>query len=443
MSVEKELFFDISDLVYESRKTNHVTGIQRVVFNTAWNLQKTGRKVSFFWRNDTDRLFYILDGIDFNHINDLSTFRSIAMSPLSGKPKWSRTRKELLTSKKFRARLKLIIQFLKAYFNKQDQALVDTPVIINGITIRRFDTSKASGATLLFFSIISDFDAYEALISSINSVKVIFFYHDVIPLSIPETCGNGESALFKKYIPFIYEKGDVLLTSSQFNIKDLSKYVDLNNTNTVVKAIGLPTEVKAGYSNLDIVDMRPEVRWLKQYKFCLCVGSIGPRKNHYELLLAWQRYFSSDSYSGEVLVIAGGIVGEMEWMRDFIARESISRAVLYVPHASDKELAFLYDNCSFTVYPSLYEGWGLPVSESIYFRKPVIHYEISSMPEAGFGLGNPIKRRNIKDLEGEICKLFTDTVYYETCVKKIEKGMGARYTWSDFTDKVLSSIDEL
>jgi glycosyltransferase involved in cell wall biosynthesis len=61
-------------------------------------------------------------------------------------------------------------------------------------------------------------------------------------------------------------------------------------------------------------------------------------------------------------------------------------SILHLPRAGDEELAWLYQHCMFTLYPSFYEGWGLPVSESLAFGKYCLASNTSSLPEAGAGL---------------------------------------------------------
>lgn len=81
--------------------------------------------------------------------------------------------------------------------------------------------------------------------------------------------------------------------------------------------------------------------------------------------------------------------------RGWLSEETMSRllrtpvfagVVHHVADASDREIAWLYENCAFTVYPSLYEGWGLPVSESHDFGKVCVTSDRSSLPEAGEGV---------------------------------------------------------
>ena len=85
------------------------------------------------------------------------------------------------------------------------------------------------------------------------------------------------------------------------------------------------------------------------------------------------------------------VAGQRGWLSaETVARltctPSLRGVVSFVEGPTDGELAWLYRNCAFTVYPALYEGWGLPVSESLDFGKMCITSNRSSLPEAGEGL---------------------------------------------------------
>jgi glycosyltransferase involved in cell wall biosynthesis len=123
-------------------------------------------------------------------------------------------------------------------------------------------------------------------------------------------------------------------------------------------------------------------------RFVLCVGTIEPRKNHPLLLDVWEMLLTEQAPDAvPMLVVAGH--------RGWLATETMSRltrtpgfggVLQFLEQPSDGELAWLYRNCAFTVYPALYEGWGLPVSESLDFGKLCLTSNRSSLPEAGEGL---------------------------------------------------------
>jgi glycosyltransferase involved in cell wall biosynthesis len=104
--------------------------------------------------------------------------------------------------------------------------------------------------------------------------------------------------------------------------------------------------------------------------FWLSVGSLEPRKNHRRLLEAYAR-----SGSSLPLVLAGG----KGWLMDDFAGHTAG--VVLTGYVSDSELEWLYRNCFGFVYPSLFEGFGMPVLEALSLGSPVICSNTTSLPE--------------------------------------------------------------
>ena len=82
--------------------------------------------------------------------------------------------------------------------------------------------------------------------------------------------------------------------------------------------------------------------------------------------------------------------------------------IRHVQDPSDAELAALYRGCLFTVFPSLYEGWGLPVTESLAFGKPCVIANATSLPEAGGSLARMFDPDNVADATRVIREVIED-----------------------------------
>jgi glycosyltransferase involved in cell wall biosynthesis len=109
--------------------------------------------------------------------------------------------------------------------------------------------------------------------------------------------------------------------------------------------------------------------------YVLTVGTIHPRKNHVLLLDVWSRWLASDRGAGRVpwLVIVGRRHPQDGAFFERLASELALRSrVRVVTDATDSELAALYDGCRFLAFPSLAEGWGLPIREALLYGKPSI-----------------------------------------------------------------------
>ena len=81
------------------------------------------------------------------------------------------------------------------------------------------------------------------------------------------------------------------------------------------------------------------------------------------------------------------------------ASELLQRRVRLFRRVSDADLVRLYQDCLFTIYPSTYEGWGLPVTEALCFGKAVVTTAISSLPEAGGQYADYFDPHSMRDLQ--------------------------------------------
>lgn len=124
----------------------------------------------------------------------------------------------------------------------------------------------------------------------------------------------------------------------------------------------------------------PNVAGIEPQKFWLSVGTIEPRKNQRRLVEAYAQYLRA---GGEPmpLVLAGGKGWLMSDFEDAIRQLGVRDQVIFTGYVSDDELIWLYRNCFANLYPSLFEGFGLPVLEGMQFGAPVLCSNASSLPE--------------------------------------------------------------
>jgi glycosyltransferase involved in cell wall biosynthesis len=122
---------------------------------------------------------------------------------------------------------------------------------------------------------------------------------------------------------------------------------------------------------------------LEGKRFVLCVSSIEPRKNHRLLYHVWEDLAQDPAFPSDVVL---AIVGAFQWMTTDLIREiqinpAVKDRIVLITDADDAMLHALYSACLFTVFPSLYEGWGLPVAESLGHGKVCLASDRGSVPE--------------------------------------------------------------
>jgi glycosyltransferase involved in cell wall biosynthesis len=224
-----------------------------------------------------------------------------------------------------------------------------------------------------------DFQYLYRLKKELN-LKVKLFCYDVIPVKLPHLCVGDVAGKFSHYFSNVAWCADEIFCISKCSRDDL---------NDLLIQLGTPipklTIVKLG---CELPELEPEykisdeIELLLGKKYILFVSTIERRKNHEVLYKAYTRLIDSKVDNLPLLIF----VGMPGWgMNDFISDLNLDPRVkgkiIQLNNVSDPELVQLYRNCWFTVYPSLYEGWGLPVAESLAFGKYCLASSAASVPE--------------------------------------------------------------
>ena len=448
------IYYDLTDLVNHSQYSNRVSGIQRVVLEIAKVLSKRD-DVKFFMLNPAIDKWCTVDGIDFDSTEDLFQFKVLWEYSWidTGPSKWPEFfRKYKIPAahgfKKNRYRFTktaLHVPLLNNILYKVENNHLKKVVNRKSIKIENMPKIDKNDSIIICGGIWCFQDQYENFLEKNKDSNLIFYLHDIIPLVVPALVPVYLNNMFVPYVKSLYKYAKVIVTSAKNNLVDYENYIKqtYGYKKQILKAIGLPYGFDFSYEKEMIFSFRPEAKELLHQKYCLCVGSIEPRKNHSGLLNTWYKYINSEKYQGEILVIAGGWGCEIDFVRNSLYGTGLfNGTVRVIERPSDCELAFLYDNCTFTVYPSHYEGWGLPIGESLSFCKPVIYFANSSLEEVSRGLGDVVTPGDYQGLFNAIDKLFHDKEYRLQKVKLISDNLNKLPTWENYGKVFYETIKE-
>ncbi len=210
--------------------------------------------------------------------------------------------------------------------------------------------------------------------------RLVQVIHDMLPLVTPQYSGHS-TKIMERYCSLVLPASTLVLAVSQSTKRDINEWLSQNK---------LPVpHIDVFRHGEDFAFGEASIRSNKQFMesglkgedFLLCVGTIEARKNH-TLLYYVYKLARKRGYSLPKLVIVGRKGWRTEDILDIIDKDpETSDQILVMKDTSDAELAWLYDNCLFSVYPSFYEGWGMPIAESIAHGSPCISSNTSSMPE--------------------------------------------------------------
>jgi glycosyltransferase involved in cell wall biosynthesis len=133
--------------------------------------------------------------------------------------------------------------------------------------------------------------------------------------------------------------------------------------------------------------------------YVLFVSTIEARKNHLLLFRVWRRLAREMPPDKVPTLVFAGRVGWLveDLMTQIDNTNRLDGKLIIIEDATDSELAALYQGCLFTVFPSFYEGWGLPVTESLAFGKPCLIADRTSLPEAGGEFARRFDPDNLHD----------------------------------------------
>jgi glycosyltransferase involved in cell wall biosynthesis len=213
-----------------------------------------------------------------------------------------------------------------------------------------------------------------------SGVKLVWMCFDLVPVSFKSAKSKQRSSgsRFQNWLDAaIRDKGKFICISD--HVRDnLAAYAhDMGET---INAVSVPLAHEFRFAEAAVTD---KVEALTKRDYALYVSSLGLRKNHLALLQAWQRLSQIHGAELPTLVLAGSRWKETNIFPFLEQTQWLGGKIVHISGLSDADIAALYRNCRFTVYPSLSEGWGLPVGESLWMGKPCVCADNTSLPEVG------------------------------------------------------------
>lgn len=210
--------------------------------------------------------------------------------------------------------------------------------------------------------------------------KVVSTIYDVSFKTHPEFHTAGNIKHCDNGTKQAIERADKIIVISEHTKNDLVEHYSCPEEKIVVTHLGCDSKFRLIENEEKKTEMAAKYGLKKPFIFN--VGSIEPRKNIIGLIRAYAGL--KDSYREEFdLVIAGG----RGWLNSSIYKEveklEINDNVKFIGYVDEEDLPYLYNLAEVFVYPSFYEGFGLPILEAMVCGCPVITSKVSSMPEVG------------------------------------------------------------
>ncbi len=277
----------------------------------------------------------------------------------------------------------------------------------------------------LFTGPVDVFHSPDYVLPHVRRGKAVVTIHDLSFLRYPEGAEPKLRRYLAKAVPRAVRRAELVLADSE------------NTRNDIIELLGTsPEKVEVLYPGVDgsfrpVQDegllSRARAVYGLDFPFILTVGTLEPRKNHVLLLDAYAvlREISDVPHK---LAIAGG----RGWLYEGVFRRveelSLERDVIFLGFVPDEDLPAVYSLADIFVFPSLYEGFGLPTLEAMACGTPVVASRSSSLPEVVGDAGLMVPPDNPTALAGTIRKVLNDQDLRQDL---IERGVSQaqKFTW--------------
>ncbi|SDF86833.1 glycosyltransferase family 4 protein [Mucilaginibacter sp. P25] len=248
--------------------------------------------------------------------------------------------------------------------------------------------------------------------------------HDIAFLVNPQWFSKNFVRFYKFLVPKISRKAKRIFTVSDFSKTEIVKYLHVEAAKIKVIYNGIselpsPTPVKSDYG-----------------KYILAVGSIDKRKNIQNLVQA----FGSIKHRGIRLIIVGD--SNSIFNNEDNAHLDVHPDIIFTGRVNDHELAGLYNKASLFVYPSLYEGFGIPPLEAMAQDCPTLVSDIDSLREVCGDASVYVNPLNVAEISKNIDLLIEDVAL---CGRLVENGKQniKRFSWETSARQIVNSITDL
>ena len=290
----------------------------------------------------------------------------------------------------------------------------------------------------LFFDIDSAWNApmkranlYPAL--KANGFLIFNFIYDLVPILFPQYSHVNTVENFKPYINLVCMHSDMVFFDSMSAQND---FLDYKKTTNYTRPIPTRTiALGSDFLKKPIEVEEKNIKEILQKKYILFVGTIEPRKNQEDVLNAFE--VLSEKYLDLNLVFIGKSGWKTDKLMHRIETHKLKDSRLFwLDNIDDNILSHFYQNAFIVTYLSKYEGYGLPIAESLQYSNITITSKNSSMYEVGKNYADYITYNSQNELEDTISLYYENSLLYESKKEYIKENYKP-ISWNTMTNSLV------
>ena len=281
-----------------------------------------------------------------------------------------------------------------------------------------------------------------------KKTPLITTLHDIIYMegSISKLL-TSKASLYQKFgnlyrriiVSRVVKNSKRLITVSNFEKENITNFLKLENNNiqTVYNGVNKTFKVSIDANQIS----RVKTKYKLPENYVLHIANKDPRKNTKKVLIAFKEYLKITN-STQKLLMLGCKKDDLKIMLKEIDAMDIYEHIILTGYVSDEDLPIIYQLSELFLFPSLREGFGIPIIEAMACGVPVITSNTSSMPEVAGNAAYLIDPNKTEEISQGILKIMADNTFKK---QLIEKGLkrSKEFTWNNTALKVLKQYNEL
>jgi len=269
--------------------------------------------------------------------------------------------------------------------------------------------------------------------------RTMLTVHDLSFMRYPDCTDANLRAYLNEVVPRSVHRADLVLADSQSTKDDLVELLGVESDRIEVVYPGVEERFRPIEDQAHLEEVRK--RCHLPPRFILGLGTLQPRKNFTTLIEAFATLRPCDPATLR-LVIAGGKGWLYEEIFAAVERMGLEEKVIFSGFVADEDLPALYNLADLFVFPSLYEGFGLPPLEAMSCGTPVITSNASSLPEVVGEAGLMVKATDVEGLAEAMQRVLEDDALREEMMARgLEQAR--KFTWEKAAAKLLSLYEAL
>ncbi len=265
--------------------------------------------------------------------------------------------------------------------------------------------------------------------------KSVITIHDLIFLKFSQLYTSKNLLYMKRMAAFSANRADKIIADSESTKQDIIELLQIKEEKIKVVYPGIEERFKP--ANKQEIALTSKKYNLPQ-NYILNIGTIEPRKNLNNLIDA---YLNLDKEITDKYRLV--IIGNKGWKyEDIFSKLKTAKGIFVIENVEDKDLPAIYSQASVFVYPSLYEGFGLPIIEAMACTAPVTCSNTSSMPEAAGNAAILFDPDNVKEIAASIKKILSDEKL-SAKLKKAGLAQAKKFNWQKTAQQTLDVYNEV